>query len=79
LEQTDTTVSFTRYADDVIVNCKSQKHAEQTLEAIKSRMQQIGLELHPEKTKIVYCKDYRRKGKYPHVKFDFLGYSYQPK
>jgi len=79
LEQTDTTVSFTRYADDVIVNCKSQKHAEQTLEAIKSRMQQIGLELHPEKTKIVYCKDYRRKGKHPNVKFDFLGYSYQPR
>lgn len=79
LERTDNTVAFTRYADDVIVNCKSQQHAEQILEAIKSRMQQIGLELHPEKTKIVYCKDYRRKGTYPQVKFDFLGYSYQPR
>ncbi|WP_335967308.1 hypothetical protein [Galbibacter sp. PAP.153] len=60
----------------MIVNCKSQKHAEQILETIKRRMQQIGLELHPKKTKIVYCKDYRRKGMYPHVKFDFLSYSY---
>lgn len=79
LERTDNTVAFTRYADDVIVNCTSQQHAEQILEAIKSRMQQIGLELHPEKTKIVYCKDYRRKGTYPDVKFDFLGYSFQPR
>lgn len=79
LERTDNTVAFTRYADDVIVNCKSQQHAEQILEAIKGRMQQIGMELHPEKTKIVYCKDYRRKGTYPQVKFDFLGYSYQPR
>ncbi len=79
LEQTDTTVSYTRYADDVIVNCKSQKHAEQTLKAIQNRMHRIGLELHPEKTKIVYCKDYRRKGKYHNVKFDFLGYSFQPR
>lgn len=79
LEQNDNTVKFTRYADDVIVNCESQKHAEQTLEAIKSRMKQIGLELHPEKTKIVYCRDYRRQEKYSNVKFDFLGYSYQPR
>jgi hypothetical protein len=63
----------------VIVNCKSQKHAEQTLKAIQNRMHQIGLELHPEKTKIVYCKDYRRKGNYHNVKFDFLGYSFQPR
>ncbi len=79
LEQTDRTVSYTRYADDVIVNCKSQKHAERTLKAIQNRMHRIGLELHPEKTKIVYCKDYRRKGKYHNVKFDFLGYSFQPR
>ena len=79
LEQTDYMVNFTRYADDVIVNCKSQKHAEQTLKTIKNRMRQIGLELHPQKTKMVYCKDYRRKEKYHNVKFDFLGYSFQPR
>lgn len=79
LEQTDSTVNYTRYADDVIVHCKSQYHAEQTLFAIQNRMYTIGLELHPTKTKIVYCKDYRRKKKYPKVKFDFLGYSFQPR
>ncbi len=79
LEKNDKAVAYSRYADDVIVNCKSQQHAEQTLNAIQNRMHQIGLELHPQKTKIVYCKDYRRKFKYHNVKFDFLGYSFQPR
>jgi len=79
LEKTDGAVNFTRYADDVIVHCKSEVHAEWTLNAIRLRMKMVGLELHPEKTKIVYCRDYRRKGKYPTVKFDFLGYSFQPR
>jgi len=79
MEQTDNTVNFTRYADDVIVHCKSKSHAEQTLKAIKQRMNDVGLELHPKKTKIVYCRDYRRQEKYPEVKFDFLGYSFQPR
>jgi RNA-directed DNA polymerase len=79
LEQTDGTVNFTRYADDVIVHCKSKAHAEQTLKAIRQRMNDVGLELHPQKTKIVYCRDHRRQEKYPEVKFDFLGYSFQPR
>lgn len=79
LEQTDTTIHYARYADDVIVHCRSQQHAEQTLRAIRNRMAQIGLELHPRKTKIVYRKYYRRQQKYPIVKFDFLGYSFQPR
>jgi group II intron reverse transcriptase/maturase len=79
LEQTDRTVNFTRYADDVIVHCKSRFHAEQTLKAIRQRMNNVGLELHPKKTKIVYCRDSRRREKYPEVKFDFLGYSFQPR
>ena len=79
LEQTDATVNFTRYADDVIVHCTSKVHAEQTLKAIGQRMKEVGLELHPEKTKIVYCRDYRRQERYPEVKFDFLGYSFQPR
>jgi len=79
LEQTDPTVKFARYADDVIIHCRSQKHAEQILNAIQNRMTHIGLELHPKKTKIVYCKDYRRQQNYPRVKFDFLGYSFQPR
>ena len=79
LEQTDTTVNFTRYADDVIVHCTSKTHGEQTLKAIGQRMNEVGLELHPEKTKIVYCRDYRRQEPYPEVKFNFLGYSFQPR
>lgn len=79
LEQTANAVNFARYADDVIVHCKSKYHAEQTLSAIRQRMIDVGLELHPKKTKIVYCRDYRRQEKYAEVKFDFLGYSFQPR
>jgi len=79
LEKTDKTVKFARYADDAILHCHSKVHAERTLKAVGERMASVGLELHPEKTKLVYCRDYRRKGKYPIVKFDFLGYSFQPR
>ncbi len=54
LEQSDTTVNFTRYADDVIVHCRSKQHAEQVLRSIEERMNTIELELHPVKTKIGY-------------------------
>ena len=79
LGTTDKTVKFARYADDAILHCHSKAHAEQTLKAIRERLRTCGLELHPEKTKIVYCRDYRRRGNYPVVKFDFLGYSFQPR
>jgi len=79
LEQTDKTVKYVRYADDVIIHCVSKAQTEQLLKSLQERMYSVGLELHPEKTKIVYCKDYRRKGTYPVVKFDFLGYSFQPR
>lgn len=79
LELKHPTVSFARYADDAILHCRSKVHAEQLLNAIRERMEVCGLELHPEKTKLVYCRDYRRQDKYPVVKFDFLGYSFQPR
>jgi RNA-directed DNA polymerase len=79
LEQTDKNAAFTRYADDVIVHCNTKVHAEQILQLVSQRMESVGLELHPMKTKIVYCRDYKRKEKYPIVKFDFLGYSFQPR
>ena len=79
LEQNDKTVKYVRYADDVIIHCVSKAQSEQLLKSLQERMFSVGLELHPEKTKIVYCKDYRRKGTYPVVKFDFLGYSFQPR
>ena len=79
LEQTDKTVKYARYADDAIIHCVSQAHAEQTLKRIEARMASCNLELHPHKTKLVYCRDYRRKGSYKEVKFDFIGYSFQPR
>jgi RNA-directed DNA polymerase len=79
LEQTHPAVKYVRYADDAILHCKSKVHADYVLDNLNNRMMQCGLELHPDKTKLVYCKDYRRQGEHEHVKFDFLGYSFQPR
>jgi len=79
LEQPHPTVKYVRYADDVILHCRSIVQADYVLSNLRKRMLDCGLELHPEKTKIVYCKDTRRKVKYHTVKFDFLGYSFQPR
>jgi group II intron reverse transcriptase/maturase len=79
LEQTHPTVSSVRYADDAILHCGSKQQAEYVLRNLNKRMVNCGLELHPEKTKLVYCKDYRRQENHETVKFDFLGYSFQPR
>ena len=79
LEQNHPNVEYVRYADDAILHCKTKTEAEQTLAALDERMKACGLELHPEKTKQVYCRDYRRQNTYETVKFDFLGYSFQPR
>lgn len=70
-------VPFERYADDVIVHCKTEREAQEVRAAIATRLGECGLELHPEKTKIVYCKDDDRRRRYPNEKFDFLGYAFQ--
>jgi RNA-directed DNA polymerase len=72
-------IRFERYADDAIVHCRSEEEARSVLEAIRGRLAECGLELHPEKTRVVYCKDNDRRGKHEHVKFDFLGYTFQPR
>lgn len=72
-------VKFERYADDSIVHCRTERQAQEVRKAIAERLQRCGLELHPEKTKIVYCKDDLRRGTYPNEKFDFLGYTFQPR
>jgi RNA-directed DNA polymerase len=72
-------IKFARYADDVIVHCPTKEIAEAVLKAIEGRMRQCKLELHPEKTKIVYCKDTHRKGDNEHIQFNFLGYTFQPR
>ena len=79
LEPMHKTVKFVRYADDAIIHYNRKSHAENVLKDIQARMFECKLELHPDKTKLVYCRDYRRKGKHPVVKFDFLGYSFQPR
>ena len=70
---------FCRYADDGLVHCNSQKQAEQIKELLALRLQECGLAMHPDKTKIVYCKDDYRKGKYHQQSFDFLGYTFRPR
>lgn len=71
------TTPFERYADDVVVHCRSAAEAQSVLAAIRERLEQCGLELHPTKTRIVYCKDYRRPGDSEHVMFDFLGHTFR--
>ena len=68
---------FERYADDAVAHCRTEVEAETLKEAIASRLLECGLELHPEKTKIVYCKDDDRRGSYENEKFDFLGYTFR--
>jgi RNA-directed DNA polymerase len=69
--------SVCRYADDGLAHCKTEREAQQLLAALQKRFNECGLELHPDKTKIVYCKDGSRKGKYPKTEFDFLGYTFR--
>ncbi len=71
--------AFARYADDVIVHCHSEREAQYLLGRIKERLGQCKLELHAGKTKIVYCQDYRRPKLNKPKKFDFLGFSFQPR
>lgn len=79
MQRTFPSVQFERYADDAIVHCRSERQARAVLEAIRGRFEQCGLELHPVKTRIVYCKDDDRPGDSEHIKFDFLGYTFQPR
>jgi len=72
-------VRWCRYADDGVVHCRTQQEAQVILAALEKRFSECGLELHPEKTKIVYCKDDRRTGDHQHTSFDFLGYTFRPR
>ncbi len=72
-------IQFARYADDAVIHAKSLSQAEHVLEAVRERLRQCGLELHPEKTRIIYCKDDDRHGTHEHIKFDFLGYTFRPR
>ena len=68
-----------RYADDGLVHCRVEHEAEVVKAALQARLAECRLEMHPTKTRIVYCRDGKRRGKYPGVKFDFLGYCFRPR
>jgi group II intron reverse transcriptase/maturase len=70
-------VTFERYVDDVVVHCVSQSEAKGVLAAIGARMEQVGLRLHPKKTRIVYCRDGKRRATYEHTAFTFLGFTFR--
>jgi RNA-directed DNA polymerase len=71
------TILFERYADDAVVHCVSKAQALMVVRAIGNRMVEVGLRLHPDKTKIVYCKDANRRGTHEHTAFTFLGYTFR--
>jgi RNA-directed DNA polymerase len=68
---------FERYADDAVVHCVNRRQAEEVLAGIAVRMAEVGLALHPGKTRIVYCKDGKRRGEHEHTSFTFLGYAFR--
>ena len=72
-------LSFERYADDAVVHCRTENQAHYVRDAIAKRLAQCKLELHKEKTRIVYCKDEKRSGSFDHERFDFLGYTFRPR
>ena len=68
---------FERYADDVVIHCDTEQQAQQLWADVAERLGSLGLELHPDKTKIVYCKDTKRRDEAEHTSFDFLGYTFR--
>ena len=79
MTRTHPDLPWCRYADDGLVHCRSEHEAQVLKGALQARLAECGLELHPTKTKIVYCKDGKRRLPYPTVKFDFLGYCFRPR
>jgi RNA-directed DNA polymerase len=70
---------FERFADDAVIHCRTLAEARQVLAALRARMAAVGLELHPDKTRIVYCKDNNRRGTFPVTEFTFLGFTFRPR
>ena len=79
MEVTHSQYSFERYADDIVIHCSSKAEAERMRNELETRMQEFELTLHPEKTKIVYCKNYQRLETHDNESFTFLSYSFQPR
>src|ERR1035438_5751313 len=79
MTRTHPDLPWCRYADDGFVHCRNEQEAQALKVELQARLAECRLEMHPTKTKIVYCKDRKRKSKYPNVKFDFLGYCFRPR
>jgi RNA-directed DNA polymerase len=77
LEREFPAVEFERYADDAVVHCATERQARQVRAALAERMERVGLRLHPDKTRIVYCKDRKRRLAYADTSFTFLGYTFR--
>lgn len=77
MARTFPTVQFERYVDDAVVHCTSRAQAQHVAAAIGARMEQVGLRLHPDKTRIVYCQDGNRRASYEHTEFTFLGFTFR--
>ena len=79
IERTHPDLPWCRYADDGLVHCRTEQEANALRVELRARLEECGLQMHPTKTQIVYCKDNRRRRTYPIVKFDFLGYQFRPR
>ncbi|RZB34645.1 MAG: hypothetical protein SRB1_00413 [Desulfobacteraceae bacterium Eth-SRB1] len=72
-------IQFERYADDIVCHCRTEQEAVELQTVLTERFKQCGLELHPEKTKIIYCKSWKHKADYARISFDFLGFTFRPR
>lgn len=72
-------VRFVRYADDGVIHCKSEEQAKLVMRRVQARLRECKLEMHPDKSRIVYCQDINRQETYPVTKFTFLGYCFRPR
>jgi RNA-directed DNA polymerase len=79
MDRTYPQLVFARYADDVVVHCRTKEEAEVLLRDLKKRFMECKLTVHPDKTKIVFCKDDNCRGDYECVEFDFLGFTFRPR
>jgi RNA-directed DNA polymerase len=70
---------FERFADDSVIHCHTEQQAIEVKEALARRLEECELEMHAQKTRIVYCKDSNRRNNYPNIQFDFLGYTFKPR
>lgn len=79
MDQSNENNPFERYADDIIIHCHGKEEAEKLLTALQDRMNEYSLTLHPEKTKVVYCKNYQRNEDHDKNSFTFLSYTFRPR